>query len=226
MSGALEQLINKQIKRWEIIKKEVETEGYTPVITISREPGSGGSIIGKKIAEMEGLDFFHKELITRLGESTKISSMILETLDEKGLSLIEEWISSLVNRHHLWPDQFLQHLMKVVGTIGKHGKAVIVGRGANFLLPSERCLKVRIIAPLEVRIRNVAKQFGVSQEEARKRIIRRESDRRAFVRKFFHADISSALNYDLIINTGPLGLEGGIRIIREAFVYKKGSIKK
>jgi len=226
MPKTIEQLINKQIQRWEALKKESKKEGYIPVITISREPGSGGSIIGRKIAESEGLDFFHKEIITKIAESAKISNMLLETLDEKGLSLIEEWISVLVNRQHLWPDQFLQHLMKVIGTIGKHGKAVIVGRGANFILPPERTVRVRIVAPLETRVKNVAKQFGVSQDEARKRVIRTESDRRAFIRKYFHADISSPLNYDLIINTGNFDLEGAVETIRKAFSYKKELTKK
>lgn len=226
MPTGIEQLINKQVQRWEVLKKESKKEGYVPVIAISREPGSGGSIVGQKIAELEELDFFHREIIIKMAENAKISNMLLETLDEKGLTLIEEWISSLVNKKHLWPDKFLQHLMEVVGTIGRHGKAVIVGRGANFILPSERTLKVRIIAPLEFRIKNVVKQFGISLDDARKRVIRRESDRRAFVRKYFHSDISSPLNYDLIINTGLLTLEGAIRTIREAFAYKKESIKK
>ncbi len=220
-TSTLEQILNKQIRKWEISRKSLKKEGYWPVITISREPGSGGSIVGKKIAELESLDFFHKEIIIEIAKNSKISNMLLESLDEKGLSLIEEWVSALISRQHLWPDQFLQHLMKVIGTIGKYGKAVIVGRGANFILPSKRTLKIRIISPLEVRIKNVAKQFGVSFEEARKRIIRTESDRRAFVRKYFHADISLPLNYDLIINTNNINLEGVIKIIKEAFVYKK-----
>ncbi len=224
MSSTFEHLINKQIKRWEIAKKEGQKKTYVPVITISREPGSGGSIIGKRVAELEGLDFFHKEIITRIAEDANISNLLLETLDEKGLSLIEEWISSLVNRQHLWPDKFLQHLMRVIGTIGRHGGAVIVGRGANFLLPPEKTLRVRVIAPLEERIRNVAKQFNVSLEEARKRVIRTESDRRAFIRKYFHADITSPLNYDLVINTATMELEGAVRTIREAFRYKKETI--
>lgn len=226
MTGSIEQLIDRQVHRWEIMKKKIEKEGYVPVITISREPGSGGSIIGRKIAESEGLDFFHRELIIKIAESAKISNLLLQTLDEKGLSLIEEWISTLVNRQHLWPDQFLQHLMKVVGIIGKHGKAVIVGRGANFILPPERTVRVRVIAPLEIRVKNVAKQFGVSQDEARKRVIRTESDRRAFIRKYFHADISSPLNYDLVINTGDFDLEGAVETIRKAFYYKKELSKK
>ncbi len=221
MSSTFEHLINKQIKRWEIAKKKGQKKAYIPVITISREPGSGGSIIGERVAELEGLDFFHKEIITRIAEDSNISNLLLETLDEKGLSLIEEWISSLVNRQHLWPDKFLQHLMRVIGTIGRHGGAVIVGRGANFLLPPEKTVRIRVIAPLEKRVKDVSKQFNVSLEEARKRVIRTESDRRAFIRKYFHADITSSLNYDLVINTDIIGLEGAVRTIREAFHYKK-----
>ena len=71
------------------------------------------------------------EFIHDMAESARVSVRLLETLDEKGVSVLEEWISSLVDKRHLWPDRYLQHLMKIIGTIGKHGRAVIVGRGAN-----------------------------------------------------------------------------------------------
>ena len=73
-----------------------------------------------------------------MAESAHVSVQLLETLDEKGATMLEEWISSLVDSRHLWPDQYLQHLMKIIGTIGKHGRAVVVGRGANFVLPPEK----------------------------------------------------------------------------------------
>ncbi|UCH23993.1 MAG: cytidylate kinase family protein [Deltaproteobacteria bacterium] len=43
-----------------------------------------------------------------------------------------------------------------VSTIGKHGRAIIGGRGANFILPSESRFSVRVVAPFEVRVENVA----------------------------------------------------------------------
>jgi len=215
MRKSHEKIIDEQVKRWEIMRaqKTGKEEGI-PVITVSREPGSGGGIVAKKVAEQLGLDLFHGEIIQKIAESADTSSRILETLDEKGLSVLDDWISTLVNRRHLWPDQYLKHLMRVIGTIGKHGRAVIVGRGANFILPREVRFRVRIVAPLDTRVQNVAREFGVSSEEARRRVLRTESDRRAFGRKYFHADITDPVNYDLVINTGTLSIDAAVEAIK------------
>jgi len=214
---SVHQIIEEQAKKWQILKtKEKKEAAVFPVITISREPGSGGRIVATTLAEKLGLDLFHQEIINEMAESAQVSSRILETLDEKGLSVLDEWITSLVNNRHLWPDQYLRHLMKVIGTIGKHGSAVIVGRGANFVLPPEERIRVRIIAPLDVRVENVSSNFEVSAEDAKRHIIRTESERRAFIRKYFNADITDPINYDLVLNTGTLSIEAVADTIKSA----------
>lgn len=218
MTGkALEKLIDEQVKKWEMIRSEKKAEERgVSVITVSREPGSGGRIVAKRLAESLSFDLFHQEIIHEMAKSSQVSSRLLETLDEKGLSVLEDWISTLVNRKHLWPDQYLKHLMNVIGTIGKHGGAVIVGRGANFVLPPEGRFRLRFVAPLEMRVRNVARDFGVTVDEAKRRVLKTDSDRKAFVRKYFHADITAPFNYDLVINTGTLRLDEAVEAIRGA----------
>ena len=223
-SRSVQQIIDEQVKKWEIMRTEKEKErAVTPVITVSREPGSGGRIVAERIAQRLGLDFFHREIIQKMAESADISTRVVETLDEKGISVLDDWMSTLVNKRHLWPDQYLKHLMKVIVTIGRHGGAVIVGRGASFILPPEGRFRTRIVAPLEIRLQNVARDFAVTLEEAKYRVLRAESDRRAFVRKYFRADIGSTGNYDLVINTGTLGLEGSVGAIIGALGAEKGS---
>ncbi|MBA7644196.1 Cytidylate kinase [subsurface metagenome] len=215
MRKSHDKIIDEQVKKWEIMRaqKTGKEEGL-PVITVSREPGSGGLVVAERIAKQLGLDLFHGEIIQEIAESADTSARILETLDEKGLSVLDDWISTLVNRRHLWPDQYLKHLMKVIGTIGEHGRAVIVGRGASFILPREVRFRVRIVAPLEIRVKNVAHKFDVPSEEARRRVLRADSDRRAFVRKYFHADITDPVNYDLVINTGTLSIDAAVEAIK------------
>ena len=215
MRKSHDKIIDEQVKKWEIMRaQKTEKEEGLPVITVSREPGSGGRVVAERIAKQLGLDLFHGEIIQEIAESADTSARILETLDEKGLSVLDDWISTLVNRRHLWPDQYLKHLMKVIGTIGEHGRAVIIGRGANFILPREVRFRVRIVAPLEFRVKNVAHEFDVPSEEARRRVLRTESDRRAFVRKYFHADITDPVNYDLVINTGTLSIDAAVEAIK------------
>jgi cytidylate kinase len=116
----------------------------------------------------------------------------------------------------LWPDEYLKHLLKVIGTIGKHGWAVIVGRGANFILPADKRFAVRIGAPQLWRIDNVSREFSISTEDAKRRVIRTESDRRAFIRKYFNADIEDSTNYDLVINSATLSVDSAVDVISAA----------
>lgn len=213
---SIQQIVDQQVKKWEIMRREKEEEKSLPVITVSREPGSRGRLVAEGIADQLGFDLFHREIILEMAKNAQISSRLLESLDEKGLSVLDDWVSTLVNEKHLWPDQYLKHLMRVVGTIGRHGQAIIMGRGANFMLPPNGTFGVRIIAHLNLRIQNVSRDFGVTAEEARRRVLRTESDRRAFVRKYFHADIGDPANYDLVINTGTLSIDAVVEAIKGA----------
>ncbi len=210
-------IIEEQVHRWQITqKKKVPEQEGVSIVTLSREPGSGGRIVASRLAEKLGIDIFHQEVIHEIARSADVSATVLETLDERGLSTLEHWISSLVHERHLWPDRYMQHLMKVIGTIGKHGRAVIVGRGANFVLPAEKRFAVRIVAPQAWRIENVSKEFDISREDAKRRVMQTESDRRAFIRKYFNADIADPKNYDLVINTATLNLDDTVNVISAA----------
>lgn len=210
-------IVEEQIHRWQIIGAEQKEEkAAVSVVTISRDPGSGGRIVGQRLAAKLGFDIFHREILHEMAKSADVSQHLLETLDEKGLSILEDWISSLVYDRHLWPDEYLQILMKVIGTIGRHGRAVIIGRGANFILPADRQFRVRITAPRKLRIANVVRDFNISEEEAERRIIRTESDRKAFVRKYFNAGIADPMNYDLILNTATLSVDNAVDVISAA----------
>ena len=202
---SIEQIIEEQMHRWQLTKtKKVEEKQGVSIITISREPGSGGRVVAKKLAAKLGFEVYHQEVLHEIAKRADVSEKLLETLDEKGLNVLEDCISSLVYDRHLWPDEYLKHLMKVIGAIGEHGRAVIVGRGANFVIPPENCFRLRVVAPQSVRIANLTRTYEVTAEDAKRRIIRTESDRRAFIRKYFNADIADPINYDLVINTGAL----------------------
>ena len=211
----IEKFVKDQIKKWErhFPAKHKKEEARIPVITVSKEPGADGNILAQKIAERLDLDIFNRDIIKGIAESAKISASVIETLEKKRLSGVEDFISSLVNKHYLYPGVYLEHLMKVVCTIAEHGRAVIVGRGANFILPPEKRFSVRIVAPLDVRIQNIARRFDVSAEEAKRRVIRRESRRSAFIRQSFNADISDPLHYDLTITTGKLSIESAVEAV-------------
>jgi cytidylate kinase len=217
MKRSTEAIIEEQIKRWQVMQTQKAAEKIkVSVITVSREAGSGGMAIAEKIADSLGFDLFHQQIVDGMSESADVSKIWLESLDETGVTTLDEWITSFVNDRHLWPDQYMKHLMKIIGTIGKHGRAVIVGRGANFLLPPETRLRVRIVAPMELRVKNLTERFNVSADEAKRRLIKTESDRRAFVRKYFNEDIADPSNYDIVLNTGTFDIDRAVEVIKTA----------
>jgi len=62
-SRSKEQIIEEHVRRWQLMRVEKPAEKSHPVITVSREPGSGGSVIAKNIADKLGFDLFRQEVL-------------------------------------------------------------------------------------------------------------------------------------------------------------------
>jgi cytidylate kinase len=224
---SIEQIVDEQVKKWGLgLRDKTEHPVAVSVVTVSREPGSGGKLIAKGIAESMDFDLFHQEVIHAMALSAKVSARVLESLDEKGLSMLDDWVAAVVHRNYLWPDEYLQHLLKVVSAIGNHGKAVLVGRGANFILPKEKTLRIRVVASQGFRVKKVAEQFDLPLKEAERRVMKTDADRRAFVRKYFYADIADPRNYDLVINTENIAIAEAIEGVCHILTLKSGAAPK
>jgi len=212
---SIDQFVKQQVKKWEgqFTGKKDKDVAQIPVITVATEPGSGGSIIAARIAERLELDYFHRDIVEKIAKTAKIRSKVVNTLEKERLTGVKDFISSLLEDQYIHPDTYLRHLLVIISTIAKHGRAVIVGRGANFILPAEDIFAVRVIAPLKKRIREVALTHRAPVEQAKRRVIQRESRRKAFVRHSFNADISNPINYDLTINTGKMSIDEAVEAI-------------
>ncbi len=217
-ANTMDQLVKAQLKTWKQ-RRSVDFDtlpSRISVITVSMQPGSGGSLVAEKLAKRLAFDYFHRKIIKEIAGSASTSAAVVESVEKERLSGISDFISLLVKKHYLYPDDYLMHLMQVINTIAAHGRAVIVGRGANFILPPENRFSVRVIAEMDLRIRNVARAFKCSREEARRRVVQRDSRRSAFIRQFFHADINDPLCYDMVINTGTVDIEVAVKSVQGA----------
>lgn len=213
---SLDKIIEDQIGRWQVDQKKKYKKPIRPVITLSRMPGAGGSILAQRLAQDLKIDLFDQKIVEEIAKSSKVSEKVVQTLDEQDRSILDDWIRML-GEGYLWSYEYLKHLTKIVGTIGAHGHALILGRGASFILPQEVSLRVLVVAPLQTRIDNVMRGYGASSDEARRRVMRTEADRRAFIRKYFNADMTDPLNYDLVINTKNLSIDAAVKIVEESF---------
>jgi cytidylate kinase len=224
---AMDRMVEQQLNKWRTLMEDgldvfdyglkSEKAKGGPIITISREPGSGGSEIARKLAQDLSMDLMGGQIIQHVAESARMSRKVIESLDEKEVSLRDTLLNTLFRDRHLWPDEFLQHLTKVVATVGRYGNAIIVGRGANFILPKEGTFRVRIIAPLEFRIKHVMEDRNCDKTQAEQYVIRKENNHKAFVRKYFNADVTDPKYYDIVINTGSVSISDAAAAIKVAF---------
>ena len=215
MSKSIHQLIDEQVKRWELGRKEsTPIEEFINIVTISRESGSQGYEVAKQFCKETGFDLFHNKILEAMVEESKNSRALLETLDERGMNIVDDIVSNFISERHLWPDEYSKFLFKILSTIGKHGNAVILGRGANCVLHKQNAVRVRIVAPMTVRRNHIEKSLDLNREDAQKHIVSTDANRIAFVKRYFNSDATDPSNYDLIINTGTLAVEKAVQIIK------------
>jgi cytidylate kinase len=221
---AISRMVEEQLEKWRKVLRENINRGLAkekfkggPIITVSREPGSGGSEIARKLSKALGMDLIGAQIIQHVADSAKMSRKVIESLDEKEVTWRDTLLASLFRDRNLWPGEYLQHLTRVIGTIGIFGNAIIVGRGANYILPEETTFRVRVIAPLEHRIKYIMEDRGYTRSRAEQYVIRTENDRKAFVRRHFNVDVADHAYYDIIVNTGGMTLEAAAEAIISAF---------
>lgn len=223
MGLELDRIIEEQIKKWETSneRRKNKDEDPLPVVTVSRETGSIGNALVQEISQELNLDVIDGKIIHEVAKSVRMSEKVVSYLDEKTRSLLDNWILYLKTTRFLRSGEYVRHLTKVIGAIGEQGGVLIIGRGANLILPPEETLRVRFIAPLAIRIRNMAQEVSITEEEARKQILLKDAERRDSVRQNFKVDIEDPANYDLVINTEFLEAGQTVRILRSSLKYKK-----
>jgi cytidylate kinase len=207
-------LVEEQLEKW---KKEKKPK-YPFVITVSRESGSGGSEISRILAKDLGMDLMGGQIIQKVAESSKMSTKVIESLDEKAVSALDSLVTSMFSARSISGTEYFRHLTQVILTIGKHGNAIVVGRGAHMILPKEETFRLRFIAPMAFRIQNLMRSRDYTKREAEEYIKKREGDRLAFLKKHFQSDPADPSQYDMVINTEKTGLEGAAAVAKAAFL--------
>ena len=97
---SIPQLIEEQVHRWQIQQqKKPEDKAIVPIVTLSREPGSGGRIVAQKLSERLGYQVFHQEVLHEMAKRAEISEQLLATLDERGYRRSDELRSGAKHGH-------------------------------------------------------------------------------------------------------------------------------
>lgn len=196
-----------------------------PVVTISRQLESGGTAIARQLGKELGWQVWDRELVDKIANDTHAERQIVERFDEHAVSEIDEvlrtFLSSTTTISSL---TYIRHLFSLIMSIGQRGEAIIVGRGANLILPS--VLNVRVFATLEHRIENLVMREDIPRKDAEQRIIRSDQERADFTRKIYSVNINDPIRYDLILRMDDFSIEDAVQIIHTSLRMKFPHWKK
>jgi cytidylate kinase len=229
----VEELVSRQVVLSEL-KKRLEKEGqreapvrvedvaYGPCLLVSRQWGSQGQEVAQLVGHRLGWWVYDREIVEEIAQRSHLRRKLIEAVDEQVRSKFSRSLGRLAYGAGSMDDQYLFYLRQVILALGHHGDVVIMGRGAQFLLPPRAAVRVRVVAPLETRVRRLAQREGVSSAEAKRRIEDRDAKREEFIRHVFSADARSPFAYDLVLNTEEISVEAAAGIVLTALSQKLG----
>jgi len=210
------QLVEERIREWETVPAHEKEQRRRPVVAISRETGSLGEAVADRLAADLAMDLYDDRIISEIAGSTHMSESVVRTLDEKGATFVNDLFAEMIGQYGLTSDEYFNALVKTIATVAWHGNGVIVGRGAAYILQGPKDLKVRFIAPLNTRIENTMREFGIAREAARHRVLQTDADHRHFTHRYFRIDFDDLRSFDLVINNRHVDVESSLETIKAA----------
>ena len=193
------------------------------VITIGRQLGSGGRIIGEKLAGQLGISFYDKELIQIASQESGLGKEYFEQADEKksysifgGLfGLRDSLADEPFSNHYLNNETLFKIQSDVIRDLAEKGSCLFVGRCADYVLKEyPRCLNVFINADMNDRINRVAKIQDLPAEKARDFIEKADKQRAGYYNYFSNKVWGAAESYHLCVNSSFLGIDETVTFIR------------
>lgn len=202
-------------------------------ITIGRKSGSGGSEIGKRIAEILGYKFVDTDFITLAAQKSGYDKNYIEGIDErssrKSLLYTLAMGSSMYGVPHssyhftLPPNDNLFIVQsEIIRTLAEQEPCVFIGRCADYILnEAPGRISIFLYSSLEDCINHVCSRHEISREEAKESIQKTDKRRMDYYNFYTGKKWGKMENYDLAIDTSLLGIEGTADFISE-FIKKSG----
>ncbi len=176
------------------------------VITISRELGSGGHLIGETVAKRMGVRFYDKELIALTAKKSGF--------DEATVQACEQSVDGIMMYDDPTQAAVFHAQSEIIKELVARESCVIVGRLANFILKERPdCLNVFIHSNRPYRTRNIANKYGITTQEAEELVRQTDKKRREHCLHFTGYEWGKFSNYHLMLDSSILGYEGSAGII-------------
>ena len=194
------------------------------IINVGRQLGSGGRIIGNRIAEDFNIKFYDKELLDLAAKESGFCREIFENQDEKPTnsflySLVMDTYS--VSGYSAAPflDMPLNHKVflaqfETIKKIAEKESCVIVGRCADYALSDNPdCINIFIHADLDVRIKNVSRNLNITENKARDIINKTDKQRASYYNYYTSKKWGDSKSYNLSLDAGKLGTDNCVEMI-------------
>lgn len=198
--------------------------GKKVVITIGRQYGSGGADTGRRLAQELGLGFYDKNILRMNSDESGIKESYFHLADEKaGNKLLYKIISSLTPEKGspsfgsdlISADNLFRFQSEVIRKLAAEESCVIIGRCANYVLEGmEGLVRVYLYADMEAREARIREKDLYDEREILKNIKRIDRERRDYHRYYTGRDWKELDNYDLIIDTTKIGVDGAAAVIK------------
>lgn len=208
------------------------------IITISREYGSGGRIIGKIVADNLGFDFYDKNIIDLAAKESGLSRDFIERTEQ---NISSTWLYNLLlgtsyvgmtgnanqqigTQNLPLADQVFNVERKVILDIAKR-PCVIVGRCADYILRNSEeidrndLLNVFIYADFDAKVKMTMERHNLSEKEAKKIVTQIDKRRANHYSTFTEDTWGDRKIYDLLVNSTTLGIEQTAEMLT-AFIQK------
>ena len=223
----LDNMVGRQMRRWELdnrMKQRFERDASAadteaPVITVSRQLGSGGTSIAMLVAKQLDFVLYDKEIIDRVAEHAGASPELMEQHDERRRNIVSSLVLQLLEGKRPTEDSYLRALVRAIRKIDAEGDAVVVGRAASCILPES--FRARIVAPESLRIARIGELHNIDQDAARRMVVSSDRVRSDFERASFGADLDDPLGYDIVINTEYFSIEHAADLVVTGFARRR-----
>ena len=184
------------------------------LITISREYGSGGLLVGQELAEALGLPCYDKKLLTIAAEKSGFSEEMLRQAESRATNSLLYSLATSLGVGAFGPDTLSLYdklylaQFDVIRQVADEGSCVIVGRCADYVLRDRKdCVNVFIHSDLTSRIKRATEQYGLSPVKAGDEINKIDKQRATYYRYYSEKKWGRAENYDLSVYSDSIGLE-------------------
>lgn len=217
----VQRIIETQVKGWfgDLSSREVQQQ-WRPPILISRERGAVAEEVAERLSARLRWPFYDKELILQIAEAAKEDPRRIEFLDETARGVFWEFTEAFLRSAKVLQDDYVLYLRKFIKTLGKVGRCIIVGRGANFVIPPDRALRVRLIGRPEGWKEALIKRHGLREEELEGVLERWNQEQRQFIKKYFGQDVTDPHHYDLVLNLDFYTWDAATDLILKAYGLK------